>query len=113
MVDVTGVREAVMEEAAACGRPDGVVLMAVTVSKATRKIVAGPDVQLRGLVFLKDSEAMVKEVSRHFLSEVEDGLKAGYKLEDIKQKAYDRVNRMIRRTTGKEPLVLPLIVEAN
>lgn len=91
----------------------GVVLMAVTVSKATRKIVAGPDVQLRGLVFLKDSEAMVKEVSRHFLSEVEDGLKAGYKLEDIKQKAYDRVNRMIRRTTGKEPLVLPLIVEAN
>ncbi len=30
MVDVTGVREAVMEEAAACGRPDGVVLMAVS-----------------------------------------------------------------------------------
>ena len=30
MVDVTGVREAVMEEAAACCRPDGVVLMAVS-----------------------------------------------------------------------------------
>ncbi len=91
----------------------GVVLMAATVSRRKRKIVAGPDVQLRGLVFLKDSESMVKEVSRHFVDEIEDGLKNGTKIDDIKQKCYERISRLIKRTAGKEPMILPLIVEGE
>ncbi len=91
----------------------GVVMMAVTVSKSRRKIVAGPDVQLRGLVFLKDSEAMVREVSRHFVSEVEDGLVSGLPFDEIKDRCYERVSRLIKRTAGKEPMVLPFLVEAD
>jgi ribonuclease J len=92
----------------------GVVILAVTVSKSRKVIVAGPDVQIRGLVFLKDSDAILRDVSKIFLSTVQDSLKdADYSAEKVKDEVYDKCLRAIRRQTGKEPMILPLIIEID
>lgn len=91
---------------------EGVVVLALTVSKSSKKIVAGPDVQMRGLVFIKDADAILRDVSKIFVATVEEGLKdPSYDLENMKQAVYEKCLRAIRRETGKEPMVLPLIVE--
>jgi ribonuclease J len=91
---------------------EGVVVLALTVSKSSKKIVAGPDVQMRGLVFIKDADAILRDVSKIFVATVEEGLKdESYNLENMKQTVYEKCLRAIRRETGKEPMVLPLIVE--
>jgi ribonuclease J len=90
----------------------GVVILAATVSKSSRKIVAGPDVQIRGLVFLKDSDAILRDVSKIFLTTLNDDLaSAPYDVNKIRDDVYDKCLRAIRRQTGKEPMVLPLIIE--
>lgn len=91
---------------------EGVVILALTISKSKGKIVAGPDVQMRGLVFIKDADAILRDVSKIFVATVEESLGGGsYDLETIKQNVYEKCLRAIRRQTGKEPMVLPLIVE--
>lgn len=93
---------------------EGVVVLALTVSKKQKKIVAGPDVQMRGFVFVKDADMILKDVSKIFVSTVNEFLqKPSYNLDEIKQNVYEKCLRAIRRQTGKEPMVLPLIVEVE
>jgi hypothetical protein len=50
------------------------VILAVTVSKSKHLIIAGPDVQIRGLVFIKDSDAILRDVSKIFLTTMQEEL---------------------------------------
>ena len=94
---------------------EGVVVLALTVSRKEKRIVAGPDVQMRGFVFVKDADMILKDVSKIFVATVEEFLssKMVYNLDEIKQNVYEKCLRAIRRQTGKEPMVLPLIVEVE
>ncbi len=93
---------------------DGVVVLGVTISKSKRQVVAGPDVQMRGFVFLKDADTILKEVTKIFLSAVSDGLnKANYRISDIQNSASEAIIRYVRRANGKNPMVLPLIIEID
>ena len=93
---------------------DGVVVLGVTISKSRREVVAGPDVQMRGFVFLKDADSILKEVTKIFLTAVTDGLKRqNYRLLDIQNSASEAIIRYIRRANGKNPMVLPLIIEID
>ncbi|MDD4303441.1 MAG: ribonuclease J [Bacilli bacterium] len=93
---------------------DGVVVLGVTISKSRREVVAGPDVQMRGFVFLKDADSILKEVTKIFLAAVTDGLKRpNYRLLDIQNSASEAIIRYIRRANGKNPMVLPLIIEID
>jgi ribonuclease J len=94
---------------------EGVVVLALTVSRKEKRIVAGPDVQMRGFVFVKDADMILKDVSKIFVATVEEFLssKMIYNLDEIKQNVYEKCLRAIRRQTGKEPMVLPLIVEVE
>jgi len=91
---------------------EGVVILALTISRSKHKIVAGPDVQMRGLVFIKDADAILRDVSKVFLATVQEELvDSKFDSAKLKQDVYERCLRTIRRETGKEPMVLPLIVE--
>mgnify|MGYP002523874360 CR=1 FL=1 len=113
MIDGSGVgdvSEQVLEDRQELS--EGVVILAVTVSRSKKKIVAGPDVQMRGFVYAKDAELIQRDASKIFVATVNDFLaQDGYRLEEIRQTVYERCLRAIRRQTGKEPMVLPLIIE--
>ena len=89
----------------------GVVVISVSVSKATRKVVAGPDVQARGIVFARDGEVLLRDVTKVFMATLEEGLSNGDSFEEIRELAHERCARTIRRMSGKEPLLIPVIVE--
>ena len=89
----------------------GVVVISVTVSKDTRKVVAGPDVQARGIVFARDGEVLLRDVTKVFMATLEEGVANGDSFEEIRELAHERCARTIRRMSGKEPLLIPVIVE--
>ena len=91
---------------------EGVVIIACSIDKLTHKIIAGPDVQMRGLLITKDAEAVLREVSKVFLSVLEEETsRANFNINQMRQSAYERCAYAIRRQTGKDPMVLPLILE--
>lgn len=91
---------------------EGVVVLSLAISRKEHRVIAGPDVQLKGLTTNRDSEIVARELSQVFLNNVESHLEdAHFDLNVAKQDAYEKCLRAIRRETGKEPMVLPLIIE--
>lgn len=90
---------------------DGVVVIAASVSRKTKEIVAGPDCQMRGFVFVKEAEPLLKSISQIFVEEIEKCLKAGSLNFD---KAYEvikeRAKKFVKKENGREPLILPVVV---
>ena len=89
-----------------------VVILGATINKKTGIMVAGPDIQIRGLVYLRDAEDLVKDITKTFVEiltlEIKDPY---YQLEDVENKIRDRISYKIRRSTGKDPIIIPAIVE--
>lgn len=90
---------------------DGVICMALTVSKTEKRVIAGPDVQMRGFVLVKDSETLLHELADTFSDIVNEQLRKDGNMETAKQNTYEKAIRMVRKSTGKDPMILPLIVE--
>jgi ribonuclease J len=91
---------------------DGVVVVGITIDTKTKEIIAGPDVQMRGLIFLKDADYILKELAKIMTTEIEDFF-TSFKIDltDTKMTIRDKMIKYIRRETGKMPMVLPVVIE--
>jgi ribonuclease J len=112
MVDGTGIGDTnrgVLEDRLNFSE-DGVIILGLVYSLAERKIVAGPDVQMRGFVYLRSNEALLKQVIKIFVDTVNTHLKSpnvdiGQMSDDVKQ----NVERYIYHDTRRRPVVISLI----
>jgi ribonuclease J len=87
------------------------MILGISVDKTSKKIIAGPDIQMRGLIFLKDADDFLKNLVRLFQNLVEEALERGQiDDEDTRVKIRDKVNIFVRKSTGKDPMVLPVII---
>ena len=92
---------------------DGTVVIASTVSLSQKKIIAGPDCQMRGFVFVKEAEPLLKSITQIYNEEVNAALTKGVDLELTKNTIKDRVRWFIRRENGREPLIEPIILSED
>ena len=91
---------------------DGVVILGITVDTKNKEVVAGPDVQMRGVIFLKDADDFVTNLIKLFEEEVVTYLNEDtISFPETKVKIRDKVHFFIRKSTGKEPLIMPVIIE--
>ena len=91
---------------------DGVIILGVTVDACTKEIIAGPDVQTRGLVFVKDSDYLIKEIANIYIDTVTEILSNDhYDYNEKRVAIRDKVSKYVRKEIGKDPLILSMIVE--
>ncbi len=89
---------------------DGVVVVAASVSIKEQKILAGPDCQMRGFVYVKEAEPLLKSISNIFVDEINTAFQAGrFNLDEIYQNVADRSQKFIKRENGREPYIIPII----
>ena len=89
---------------------DGVVIIAASVSIKEKKIIAGPDCQMRGFVFMKEADPLLKSISNIFIDEINTAFQSGqFDLENIYSQVNERCKRFIKRENGREPYILPII----
>ena len=89
---------------------DGVVVIAATVSLKEKKIVAGPDCQMRGFVYVKEAEPLLKSIANIFVDEINTAFQLEeFNLEQIYANVSERGKRFIKRENGREPYILPVI----
>ena len=91
---------------------DGVMVVGVGVDSRTKEIINGPDVQTRGLIYLKDAEHIIKEVGKI----TEDSILQAVYLRQydnlsLRAEIRDRINRYLQKETGKRPMILVVIME--
>jgi len=91
---------------------DGFVLVAGSISLSKQEFTTKPDVQMKGFVFTKESEPLVKFVSGIFIEEIIQAFRDNrYKKLDIEAKIKDRISSTLKRKTRRNPFVIVNIIE--
>ena len=104
-----GLDTGVIEERIALSE-DGVVVIAATISISEKRIIAGPDCQMRGFVFVKEAEPLLKTITNIFLEEINQALNGTkLNLNQLTSTISDRASKFIKRENGRQPYVLPII----
>ena len=117
MVDgnsVGDVKETAIEERTKMA-DGGVVVIGLAYSSKEKKILSNPDIQMRGFLYLKDSEPLLAAISSLFLTTVNTLLTDEKKHAsiEIEKKAADKISRYIIKNTNKEPMVFCKLVDID
>ena len=93
---------------------DGAIVVGVVINHTTKKIIGGPDVQSRGVIYLKDADHIVKTIGEMMEKIIEDSVKSGkYDNMNCRLEARETIGKYVLKETGKKPMILPAIVEIN
>ena len=91
---------------------DGVIILGAVVSTKEKKIITAQDVQMRGFVFLKDADNLVKDISTTFIDTLNEYLNTEVQdLEECKKRIKEKIIFKIKKSTGKDPLIIPAVIE--
>ncbi len=91
---------------------DGILIIVLTMDKASGMIVAGPDIVSRGFVYVRESEALMEE-AREKVKQALDKCEENHISEwsAIKSNVRDALGRYLYERTKRRPMILPIIME--
>ncbi|MCR5794362.1 MAG: ribonuclease J [Solobacterium sp.] len=93
---------------------DGVIIVGIVMNHTTKEIIGGPDVQSRGVIYLKDADYIVKEIANIMEGTIREAVSENrYDNMSCRSEIREKISRYVMRETGKRPMVLPAIVEIN
>lgn len=116
MIDGIGVGDVVNEIISDRNRlgEDGVVVLGCAISKSQRDILAGPDIQMRGFLFLKDKDAdqMLKDIQKVFVENVKEWLNEtiNFDVNELEDRIVNILRKMLLKNNNRNPVVKPNIV---
>jgi len=93
---------------------DGVIVVGIVINFNTKAVIGGPDVQSRGVIYLKDADHIVKDIGNIMEKTITDLVEnKKYENSVARNEAKERMNKYIYKETGKRPMILPVIIELN
>ncbi len=91
---------------------DGILIIVVTMDRASNTVVAGPDIVSRGFVYVRESEALMDEAKARVEQALERCEEEGVKeWAAIKANVRDALGRYLFEKTRRRPMILPIIQE--
>jgi len=91
---------------------NGIVIVAVTLDKQTKKILAGPEILTRGFVYVKDNIDLIKEAEKISLDIIENSIQPNYvDFNKIKTTIRDKVGKYLYEATECKPMILIVVQE--
>ena len=93
---------------------DGAIIVGVVIDFKTKQVVGGPDVQMRGFIYLKDADHIVSSISQLMEDTIVDAVsKKQYENMACRMDAKEKIQKYVLKETGKRPMILPSIIEIN
>jgi ribonuclease J len=91
---------------------DGIFIVVTTISSDDGSIVADPEVILRGVAFLEQSDSMIEELKDLVEDSLDEAAKAGTRETDlIQEDLHDAIGKFVFQRLKRRPMVLPVVVE--
>jgi ribonuclease J len=91
---------------------NGLVIVVLTLEKASGQLVAGPDIVSRGFVYVRESEVLMEDAKRVITEAVEHCLSR--RITDwgkLKNEIREELGRYLWKQTKRNPMILPIIME--
>lgn len=93
---------------------DGVVCLSCLIDRKNKQMVGGTDIQMRGFLFVKDSENVVTGLEKIFINVVKENLeKDEFDKDDCIDRVKDECTKFTRKTTLRSPVIEVIILEVD
>jgi len=91
---------------------EGIFVIIVAINPKNGKLRKSPDLISRGFVYLRESKELLSNTRDLVRNVVEDAAKGrkSVNFDYVKSKLTERTRRYLRQQTGKEPLVIPVVI---
>lgn len=91
---------------------DGLIIVVLTMDSSTGEVVAGPDIISRGFVYVRESENLMDDVKVVIRKEIDKCVERNITdWSTIKSAIRDTLREYIYKTTKRNPMILPIIME--
>lgn len=91
---------------------NGVVLVSVTLDRATKEILAGPEILTRGFIYVKDNLELIKEAQTISLEVIKDNTNPNYiDFNKVKTGIRDKLGKYLYKETECKPMILIVMQE--
>ena len=91
---------------------NGIVIVSATIDRATKKVLAGPEILTRGFIYVKDNIDLIKEAEKISLQIISDNIKPNYvDFNKIKMGIRDKLGKYLYKETECKPMILIVIQE--
>jgi ribonuclease J len=88
---------------------DGVVVVSVTLSESTGKVLSPPDVESSGFAELDESQELFERTSKMVLTTLDQNGTAGLDLDEVKAKVTDSISKFLFKETRRRPTVFAIV----
>ena len=93
---------------------DGVIVIGIVINHKTKEVIGGPDIQSRGVIYLKEADYILKKISEIVINEIKTAKeKNNFENIQVRLSAKDKITKYLLKETGKKPMILPAIIEIN
>lgn len=91
---------------------DGILIVVLTISKHSKKLINEPDLISRGFVYFKHAKQLIEEGKELVIKQVERSAKEDYfDCPSVKSEVRDTLSRFFYQKTRRRPMILPIILE--
>lgn len=87
---------------------DGLIMAIITIDSRKGELLQHPEIITRGFVYVKESEELVDNLKNIIKEEVEKNINDW---DEIKQNVRKSLTKYIFKKTGRDPMIIPFIVE--
>lgn len=94
----------------------GVVLIGLAISLSQKRIVSNPDIQMRGFLYLKDSEPILNQVNNILTStaiQLMTNTERKVSLVDMEKRISDKISKFLLKETDKEPMIVTHLLNVD
>lgn len=91
----------------------GVVLIGIPYSSSKKKAISTPDVQMRGFLYLRESESIINQIASVAVSYANGLLSTGTGVNDIEWKTADKVSKFLYKQTDKDPMIVVKMLDVD
>jgi len=89
---------------------DGVIIVAMTIRRKSKKLAANPEIVSRGFVYVKESESLIQEITVKLNELVETQDFDHYDPANFRNLVKDVISKLLYDKTRRRPMVLPVIL---
>lgn len=91
---------------------NGIVIVSATIDRATKKVIAGPEILTRGFIYVKDNIDIIKYAENLSLEVINENISSNYvDFNKIKTGIREKLGRYLYNQTECRPMILIVIQE--
>ena len=91
---------------------NGIIVISATLSKKTKKIIAGPEILTRGFVYVKDSTELIEQIKEICTKVIVENVHDNYvDYGKIKSSIRENLSKYLNGQTGNKPMIISVLQE--